>query len=73
MYNIFCQAQVLFILHVDDLVPTAAALTFCDIEHTGRGEEGSQLVVSVVARIEVRLLLLQECTDIPEERPTIVS
>ena len=63
----------LFILHIDDLVATAAALAFCDIEDSGRGEEGSQLVVSIVARIKVRLLLLQECTDISEERPTVVS
>jgi hypothetical protein len=63
----------LLIFYIDDLVATAAALAFCDIEHTRRGEEGSQLVIAVVARIEVRLLFLQECTDISEESPTVVS
>ncbi len=63
----------LLILYIDDLVATTSSLSFHDIEHSGRGKERSELVVSVVARIEVRLLLLQECSDISEECPTIVS
>ncbi len=56
--NIYLVKDKLLILHIDDLVPIATTLAFCDIEYSRRGEEGSELVVSVVARIEVRLLLL---------------
>ena len=50
---------LLLISHIQYLVPTTPSLSFHNIEYSGRGEEGSQLVESIVARIEVGLFLLQ--------------
>ena len=62
----------LFISYIDKLVPTFSVISLGDLESLCRSEEGSELVVPVVARIEVRLLLLDESADISEKCPSII-
>ena len=58
--------------HIDELVPALPVIALDDLEELSRSEEGSELIVPVVSWIEVRLLLLEESSDIPEKCPSII-
>ena len=62
----------IFISHIYQFVPTLPVIPLDDLEELCRSEEGSELVEAIVAWIEVRLLLLYESSDIPEECPSII-
>ena len=62
----------ILISHIYQLIPTLPIIALDDLEELCRCEEGSELVEAIVAWIEVRLLLLYESSDIPEECPSII-
>ena len=62
----------IFISHIYQLIPTLSIISLDDLEELSRSEEGSELIVPVVSWIEVRLLLLEESSDIPEKCPSII-